>query len=125
MKLKVRLNDKFRVEDIERDDKSLSWIEKHQLGNQNKLPVLPKRLHQLCNIRDEKGYRSLHNSKEDLLVSDKLEVIPISGQQWQAMTNNERAELLELVEFTGKDPTDYVRSFEVMYPYNPDFSKRK
>jgi len=119
MRIKVKLSQNYRVEEIERDDKSLSWIEKHQQDNSGKFPLIPKRLYPLLNIRDGQGYRSLHQSKEDLLVSDKLEVIPVSGQQWQAMTNNERAELLELVQFTGQDVGDYIRGFEVLNPKTP------
>ena len=120
MKLKVKLNDKFRVEDIERDDKLPSWIEKHQQANQQKLPPIPKWLYQLLIIRDEKGHRSLHQAQdENLLVSKNLEVIACSGPQWQAMTASERNQLLELVEFTGQDAGDYVRYFQSMYPNTP------
>ena len=115
MKLKVKLDKNYKVEDIERDDKSPSWVEKHP----QKSPPIPKWMYQILNIRDEKGYSSLHQSQEDLLVSNKLEVIPVSGQQWQAMNTNQRNELLELVEFTGQDAGDYCRLFQSMYPKTP------
>ena len=124
MGLKAKINSNYRVEDIERDDKSPDWIETHKLKNNQKLPPLPKWLYPLLNIRDEQGYRSLNKSTESLLVSSNLEVIPISGQQWQALTASERNQLLELVEFTGKDAGDYVREFQSHYPNTPDFNKR-
>ena len=123
MKIKVKLDNAFKVQDIERDSTTPDWIQDYKLKNQAKLPSLPKWLYPLLNIRDEKGYRSLEKSNEDLLVSNQLEVIPISGQQSQLMTADKRNQLLELVEFTGKDAGDYVRSFEVMYPKNPNFFK--
>ena len=107
MKLKVKLNN-YRVEEIERDDKSPSWIEKHQEGNQNKLPPIPYWMHHFVNgqIAGEP-------------IKKGMEIIHPSGQQWQLLKNNERAELLELVEFNGQDASDFVRGMEVQYPRTP------
>ena len=113
MKLTIKINDKYRVADIERDDKP-SWIEKYQQVNPQKLPLLPNFMLPFVNwyIVGEP-------------ITKNIEIIPISGQQWQKLTNSERAELLELVEFTGKNAEDYVRELQSHFPRDPDFSKRK
>ena len=113
MKLKVKLDSRYRVEDIERGT-TPDWIDSYKLANQNKLPPLPGFLSPLVN-----------NYTEGQPISKDIVVIPISGQQWQALTASERAELLELVEFTGKDAGDYCREFQSHFPRDPDFSKRK
>lgn len=125
MKLKVRMNDKGRVEAIERDDKTPNWITKYQQANQQKLPPLPKWLYPVLNIRDEKGYRTLTNDTGSYFISKALEVTPFSGQWWNSLRDDRKAEVLELVEWLGGDANEYVNSSEIMYPKDPDFSKRK
>ena len=118
MKLNVKLNDTYRVQDIERDKVKPDWVEsetvKGTTPDKNVLPILPSFLLPLVN-----GYTQGEPISKDIVV------IPISGQQWQAMMADERNKLLELVEFTGKDAGDYCREFQSHFPRDPDFSKRK
>ena len=113
MELKIKIDEKYRVTDIEKSDKP-SWIEKYQRGNPQKLPPLPNFMLPFVNwyVVGEP-------------ITKNIEIIPISGQQWQKLTNSEKGQLLELVEFTGKDAGDYYREFQSHFPRDPDFSKRK
>ena len=113
MKLKTKQNEKNRVEYIERIDGELNWIESYKSKHGKKPPPLPNYMLPLVNLYI-KGTP----------ITEGIQVIPISGQQWTLLTANEKAELLELVEFTGKDAGDYVRNFEAMFPKDPDFRKR-
>jgi len=105
MKIQVRLNDKGLVQAVEKVE-GLDWIEQAQQGG--KPPVLPNAFLSLVNKYD-KGKP----------VSSDTKVIPISGQQWHNLTQNEKEELLALVEFTGIRAEDYIRKFQAMLPKNP------
>ena len=108
MKLNVKINTNYKVEDITRDKVTPDWIDAYKLDNLNKLPPLPAFLLPLVN-----GY------VKGQFISKDIQVLPISGQQWQAMTAHQRNELLELVEFTGGDADDYMKLVQSQYPKTP------
>ena len=94
MKIKLTLNSKGLVDRIERTDET-TWLNLEK-------PTVPDVLLPLT-----------HNTKA---VTQDIKVIPVSGQQWQNLTQNEKEELLELVEVTGVRAEDYVRLFQSMLP---------
>ena len=105
MKIKVQTNEKHRVQTIERDDKTLNWIEKHGQANPGKLPTLPNYFLPVVN------YYIVGTP-----IRKDLQIIAPSGQYWQSLRSEQQAELLELVDWTGRDVEDYVSYFESMYP---------
>ena len=108
MKLAVKIDTNYKVEDITRDKITLDWIETYKSENLNKLPSSPAFLLPLIN-----------NYVQGQPISKDIVVIPISGQQWQEMTAHQRNELLELVEFTGGDADDYMKLVQSQYPKTP------
>ena len=102
MKLKIKMKD-GRVDEIERDESKETWIEKK--AGKVPLPnwVLPLALDYI--------------EGEDISLSIKI-TCP-SGQQWQAFRSDQKADLLELVEWLGKDVSDFVTKLESSYPKNP------
>ena len=66
----------------------------------------------------------VHNYTNGQPVSKDIKVIPISGQQWLNLTQNEQEQLLELVEWLGVTAEDYCRQFQSMLPRDPDRRNR-
>tara|TARA_Y100000310_G_C20236889_1_gene602786 strand:- start:85 stop:462 length:378 start_codon:yes stop_codon:yes gene_type:complete len=113
------MNDRHKVEAIERDEGNPSWIETIPAPN------VPKWMFAVLNIKDGQRSRSLGNSNESIVVSNQLEVTPLSGQWWNSLRINQKAEILELVEWLGDNADDYVASSEAMYPGDPPKLKRQ
>ncbi len=101
MKLKVKMGQNNRVDSIERNKETLSQFETTS-------SILPNYLLPL-----------VINYKEGETVSKNIEVISCSGQRWASLKSNQRAELLELVEWLGQDCHEYVRRMESMLPKDP------
>ena len=99
MGISVETNEKGLVKRIAKSDKS-SWLDSPQ-----KLPdvFLPLVL----------------NYTKGQAISKDIEVIPISGQKWGELTQGEKEQLLELVEYTGVRAEDYCRHWESMLPKDP------
>lgn len=106
MKIEVKLKPDGLVEDIQRSEK-LDWIAAYR-EKVAKNPVLPDVFLPVVN-KYEKGEP----------ISQDIEVIPISGQQWHNLTQSEKNQLLELIEFTGQSAEEYTRSWQIMLPRNP------
>ena len=111
MALKVRMSSTGKVDAIE-DDTQPTWVEGYQALNL-KLPPLLNWMLPVVN-----------NYTKDARVSQDIEVIPCSGQYWQGLRSDQKAELLELVEWLGGNADEFVRNFEAMYPKDPSFHKR-
>ena len=96
MKITLEINEKGLPQRVSKDVSS-GWLD-------NIKPVLPD------------VFKPLVNNYNGKAISSNLEVIPISGQMWHSLTQNEKEDLLELVEFTGVRAEDYVRNFTSMLP---------
>lgn len=103
MKIGVKLNSDGLVEDVQRVEKP-TWIEEYQTENA-KLPSIPDILKSLI-LGDVKDI-------------SKIQIIPISGQKWHNLTQNEKNQLLELVEYTGQSAEDYCRLWQSQLPRTP------
>ena len=105
MKLKIKIKD-GRVDEIERDDLKQNWIEKKG----GKVPLPGWMIPLVLNYVED----------EDIEESVGLEALFLSGQFWSSLRSDQKAEWIELVEWLGKDVSDYVRKMEQMYPKNPE-----
>jgi len=102
VKIKVKLNNKGLVEDIEKQEVDSDWI------TDKKLPVLP-----------DIFLPVVSNYTIGSPISKDIRVSPISGQQWSNLTHNERGKLLELVEWLGESAEEYCRKWQSLLPRDP------
>lgn len=101
--IKLELNDKGLVSSINQDTDP-DWITLYQTKT-GKLPAVPKSLLSLVN-----------NYVEGQPISQTIQVIPISGQQWSLLNKKQKRFLLELVEWLGGNADDYCRLWMSMLP---------
>ncbi len=101
-----------KANNITKIEASQDWITKYQT-EKKVLPSLPRHLLPVVN-KYVKGSP----------ISKDIEVIAVSPQHWQKLTSNQKAELLELVEWNGGNADDYLGYMQSMLPKDPDFSKR-
>ena len=101
MKLKVVMSEEKRVKEIERIPDKSSWVEL----------LAPKAPDYFLPL--------LLNYQKGKPISKGIQVIYPSGQQWQELRNDQKAELLELVEWLGGDANQFVRDMEIQLPKDP------
>ncbi len=80
---------------VRRDSES-NWVKAYEFHN-HKLPPLPDRLFDL-----------VHNYERGQPISKNIEFIPLSGQGWAGLKPSEQKKYIQLVEWRGEDPDDYI-----------------
>ena len=101
-KITVELNDNGFIKRTKKDKATEGWLDTLTK------PTLPDIFLPMVN-----GY------VKGKPVTKDLEVIPISPQKWHDFNDAEKEDFLELVEFTGGNASEYMRSVTNMLPREP------
>jgi len=109
---KIKIDNRGRVESIDREEDTLNWIDSYH-KSKNKLPPLPNYLSPVVN-----------NCVAGNPLSKDIEVITPSGQYWHSLTTDQKVKLLELVEYLEGEADDYIKEMESMFPQDPPGKRR-
>ena len=101
MKINLTLNSNGLADRIVKTE-GLGWLDK------TPLPVMPDALRPM-----------VHNYDEKKGINASVKVLPTNGQIWHQLTQDEKEQLLELVEYTGVRAEDYMRLWTSMLPKDP------
>lgn len=84
-----------------------NWIEEYK-AKHGELPLLPSYLRPVAEF-----------PPVDKPISKDMEIKVASGQYWNSLSPSQQDRLLELVEWSGQDPRDYIAQMRKMLPKTP------